>query len=57
MRVIAAHGDDGRVHVRAAGAQGSHQLHATAAANALAIVPDGDGIEPGSEVRALLLQA
>jgi molybdenum cofactor synthesis domain-containing protein len=57
VRVVAAYGDDGRVHVRAAGAQGSHQLHATAAANALAVVPDGDGIEPGAEVRALLLQA
>jgi molybdopterin molybdotransferase len=57
VRVVAAHGDDGRVHVCAAGAQGSHQLHATAGANALAIVPDGEGIEPGAEVRALLLQA
>jgi molybdenum cofactor synthesis domain-containing protein len=57
VRVVASHGDDGRVHVRAAGAQGSHQLHATAAANALAIVPDGEGIEPRAEVRAVLLQA
>jgi hypothetical protein len=26
-----------------------------AAANALAVVPDGDGIEPGGQVRTILL--
>jgi molybdenum cofactor synthesis domain-containing protein len=46
---------DGRLHVRSTGAQGSHQLAATAAARALAVVPDGDGIPPGGEVRVLLL--
>jgi molybdopterin molybdotransferase len=57
VRVVAAYGDDGRVHVHTAGAQGSHQLHATASANALAIVPDGDGIAAGADVRVLLLHA
>jgi molybdopterin molybdotransferase len=41
--------------VRSAGGQGSHQLAAMAAANALAVLPDGDGIEPGGSVPVLLL--
>jgi UTP--glucose-1-phosphate uridylyltransferase/molybdopterin molybdotransferase len=35
--------------------QGSHQLAATAGADAMAVVPDGDGIAAGSEVAVLLL--
>ena len=46
---------DGRVHVASSGGQGSHQLGAMAAANALAILPDGDGVKPGDEVDAILL--
>jgi len=53
-RVVAAHGDDGRVHVRSAGGQGSHQLGAMAAANALAVLADGDGVPAGGEVDVLL---
>jgi molybdenum cofactor synthesis domain-containing protein len=41
---------DGRLHVRSAGGQGSHQLAAMAAANALAVLPDGDGAVAGDEV-------
>jgi len=55
MRVFARFGDDGRVHVRDTGAQGSHQLAATAAANALAIVPDGNGVASGESVDVMLL--
>ncbi|MCB0998855.1 MAG: molybdopterin molybdotransferase MoeA [Acidimicrobiales bacterium] len=55
VRVRGGFADDGRVHVRSVGGQGSHQLSATAAANGLAVVPDGDGIAPGGEVRVLLL--
>ena len=55
MRAVAAAGDDGRIHVRPAGPQGSHQLHATAGANALAVVPDGDGVAAGGDVDVLLL--
>ena len=55
MRVVAAFGPDGRVHVRAVGAQGSHQLAATSMANAIAVVPDGDGIAPGGDVATMLL--
>ncbi|MGD9703967.1 MAG: gephyrin-like molybdotransferase Glp [Acidimicrobiia bacterium] len=55
QRVHGAFGADGRWHVRSTGAQGSHQLASTAAANGLAIVPDGDGIPLGDDVRVLLL--
>jgi molybdenum cofactor synthesis domain-containing protein len=55
MRVVAAFGDDGRVHVRTVGAQGSHQLAATSLANAIAIVPDGEGVGRGGPVQTLLL--
>ena len=54
-RVVARHGADGRVHVVTSGGQGSHQLGAMAAANALAVLPDGDGIEAGGDVDVLLL--
>ncbi len=54
-RVAGAFEADGRFHVRSTGAQGSHQLASTAAANALACVPDGDGIAPGGDVDVLLL--
>ena len=56
MRVLAEFRDDGRCHVRSARAQGSHQLAATALANAIAVVPDGDGLAPGAEVAVVLLQ-
>ena len=54
-RVVASHGADGRVHVTSSGGQGSHQLGAMAAANALAVLPDGDGVQPGDDVDVLLL--
>jgi molybdopterin molybdotransferase len=54
-RVVGTFEDDGRFHVLSTGAQGSHQLASTAAANALASVPDGDGIRPGGDVDVLLL--
>ena len=47
FRVNTAFGDDGRFRVTPVGAQGSHQLAATALADASPIVPDGDGIPPG----------
>jgi len=55
VRVVAAMGADGRYHLRSAGGQGSHQLAAMAAANALAVLPDGDGVAAGAEVDTLLL--
>ncbi len=55
QRVFAEFGADGRVHVRTVGAQGSHQLAATSMANAIAEVPDGDGVEAGGSVGTMLL--
>jgi molybdopterin molybdotransferase len=55
LRAVAAYADDGRVHVSPVGAQGSHQLAATALANALVVVDDGDGVPAGAEVATLLL--
>ena len=46
---------DGRFRVRSAGGQGSHQLTAMAAADGLAILPDGDGVADGDQVEVLLL--
>jgi molybdenum cofactor synthesis domain-containing protein len=55
VRVGGEFGDDGRYHVRPVGAQGSHQLAATALADAMAVVPDGPGLPAGADVAALLL--
>jgi molybdopterin molybdotransferase len=41
--------------VRPAGGQGSHQLAALAAADGLAVVPDGEGVAAGGDVEVLLL--
>lgn len=49
--------DDGRGwRARSAGGQGSHQLTAMAGADALAVLPDGDGVGAGAEVDCLLLR-
>jgi len=55
QRVHGAFGDDGRYHVTAGGAQGSHQLAASAVASAIAEVPDGASIPAGGEVLVYLL--
>jgi molybdopterin molybdotransferase len=55
VRVAATFENDGRCHVRSVGAQGSHQLAATALSNALAVVPDGDGVPPGAEVAVVMM--
>ena len=55
QRVHGAFGEDGRYHVSARGPQGSHQLAATALANALAEIPDGPSLAPGSNVKTYLL--
>jgi len=54
-RVVAAPRDDGRYHVRSSGGQASNMLRAMALANALALVPDGNGVGAGEEVELLLL--
>jgi molybdenum cofactor synthesis domain-containing protein len=45
----------GRWHARSAGGQGSHQLHAMAVADALAIVAPGTTVPAGAEVEVLVL--
>ncbi len=55
VRVVADTGDDGRWHVRSSGPQGSHVLSAMARANALALLPDGQGVEAGAILEVMLL--
>ena len=56
VRVRAEWSDgDGRFHVRSSGGQASHLLRSMALANALALVPDGEGVDAGAEVRVMLL--
>jgi molybdenum cofactor synthesis domain-containing protein len=54
-RVFATYEEDARYHVRSSGGQASHQLRAMALANALALVPDGEGLPAGGNVEILLL--
>jgi molybdopterin molybdotransferase len=54
VRVTASFEDDGRCHVTSVGAQGSHQLAATALADAIAVIPDGDGVPAGGEVAIVM---
>ena len=55
VRVVATTDDDGRLHVRSSGGQGSHLLRAMALANALALLPDGDGVHANETVKVMLL--
>jgi molybdopterin molybdotransferase len=55
VRVIATTESDGRVHVATSGAQGSHQLAASAAANGFVRVDVSSEVEPGGEVDVLLI--
>lgn len=55
-RVNGAFGADGRWHFRRGASQGSHQLSWSASANALAIIPDGDGVDAGGTVDVMLLE-
>lgn len=60
MRVVAdlpPPGSAEPIRVRSAGGQGSHMLWAMANANALAVVPDGEGVAAGEQVDVLLLEA
>jgi molybdopterin molybdotransferase len=55
VRVVATPDEEGRLHVRSSGGQGSHLLRSMALANALALLPDGDGVEAGGDVNVMLL--
>ena len=48
---------EGRYEVRSAGGQGSHQLSAMAAANGLAVLPDGEGVDAGEQVELICLHS
>ena len=56
-RVHASWGSDGRVHVTRKSEQSSHQLATTAVANALMMVPDGNGLTAGDNVIVTFLGA
>lgn len=57
VRVKAAHGSDGRVHVRSSGRQDSHLLRVMSTSNALAVLYDGVGVAAGEEMDVWLLDA
>jgi molybdopterin molybdotransferase len=54
-RVALTRGPDGRPRVCPADGQGSHQLSALARSQALALVPDGEGLAAGDEVEIWVL--
>lgn len=56
VRVVGDFGPDGRYHVRPVAAQGSHQLARTAKADALAVLPDGPGVDADSALPVILLR-
>jgi molybdopterin biosynthesis enzyme len=43
------------LYVEPSGGQSSHQLHALASANALAFLPDGEGVAVGEIVEVMVL--
>ncbi len=55
LRVFARRDETGRLRVASSGGQGSHQLAAMARADALAVVPDGVGVDAGGTVDVILL--
>lgn len=57
VHVVARFHDDGTVHVERAIRHGSHLLSAIGDANALAMVPEGEGLSSGDTVRAMVLDA
>jgi molybdenum cofactor synthesis domain-containing protein len=57
VHVVGAIHDDGRLHIERVARQGSHLLNAITEANALAIVPDGEGLDVGQMVPTMILDA
>ena len=55
LRALVTLEPDGRWLVGTTGGQESHQLHAMAEANALLLLPDGDGVTSGGQVDVVLL--
>jgi molybdopterin molybdotransferase len=57
VHVVFRTSDDGRHHVVSASRQGSHLLSAVADANAIAMIPDGEGLHPGDIARVIILNS
>jgi molybdenum cofactor synthesis domain-containing protein len=57
VRVTVRSGMDGVLGVRLAGGQDSHMLRVMAQSNALALLPDGEGVRAGEPLEILLLDA
>ena len=55
--VLVTRGGDGGLEVGTAGGQEPHQFRAMAGANALAVLPDGEGVKSGEAVEIMLLDA
>ena len=55
VHVVSAIHGDGRLHIERVARQGSHLLNAITEANALAMVPDGEGLDAGEMVPAMIL--
>ena len=55
VRVRVGQGADGRFEVESSGGQGSHHSVGMAAADGLAVLPDGDGVAPGGLVDVIPL--
>jgi molybdopterin biosynthesis enzyme len=55
VRVTAHFDPDGRLHLLPIRSQGSHQLAASAGANAIAIIDDGTVVDTGDEIDIHLL--
>ncbi len=54
VRVIASLDESGVLHARSSGGQNPHLLYSMAQANALAVLPDGEGLNVGERVRLIL---
>jgi molybdopterin molybdotransferase len=57
MRVVVRQQDDGTMSVVPSGVQASHMLNALAEANALALVPDGEGLRAGQRLEVMMLDS
>jgi molybdopterin biosynthesis enzyme len=55
VHVTARFESDGRLHVKKVSRLGSHLLSAISDANAIAMVPDGDGLDAGQNVDAMII--
>jgi molybdopterin molybdotransferase len=55
VHVVTEFRPDGRLHVTRAATQGPHLLHSTVGSNAIAVLPDGDGLAVDDEVEVMIV--